>query len=155
MKKVIFLSVLIAILHLGCGIVEPRTRCANFVFQTVIFDSILYKDLTGDTINTIVKYHKDSIKYKIISNNLNIDWTKPIISKYSNNFNVFSSLPYSLNNISDDEKLFLIYYFNELESDTVSVEIKNSTSLYFFYNSHLILQTGTDKGCEDLFYLKK
>ncbi len=132
---------------------DPPLPCSSFVISTVFLDSIFSNDITGDSISFPVRFIKDSIKYRIISENINIDVSSPIINSYI--INKYATKPINLKNISKSEKIFIYYYLSSTISDTLSIEIKDKTNFKIYNKGKLLSQFITFKKCDELVQIKR
>lgn len=151
MKIIPSLIIILAVFSFSCEKGDPPIPCNSFTIRSIFIDSISYSDITGDTINTIVKYIKDSIKYEVISTNINIGLSSPIISKETSN--IYSTGLINLSNISNGEDIYLIFHLDPITNDTITINIKNKVELSI-YNKQKLLSYSIQQ-CNKLVYIKR
>ena len=108
MKIISFLITSIAVFSFSCEKGDPPIPCNNFIIRSIFIDSISNSDITGDTLNSKVRYIKDSIKYEVFSTNINIGLSSPIITKEISN--IYSTRTIDLSNVSNNEDVYLIFH---------------------------------------------
>lgn len=117
--------------------------CPFFKIEAEFIDSITGMDITGDSINLpTIRYNKDSIRYKIVSEEDSTDYLFPIVTKGSRSneytFNGF-------NNNKNTNKYNMIIYYNENELDSLFITISKEGVIEIFHTENLKIRTGTPR----------
>lgn len=155
MKTYRILYTIFTVFIISCNI-DPieQVYCRNFKLEAEFIDSITGMDITGDSINLpTIRYDKDSIRYKIVSEEDSSDFLVPTITKGTN------FLVYTFNgfNISKNTNAYtMIMYYNENESDSLFITISKSGEIEIFHTENLKLTTITPRTqCSSFLIIRK
>jgi len=114
----------------------------------------VYRDVTGDSLNPIIKFHKDSIRYKIEGRNINTGILIPSVIDTLNK-NSFSTEEFNVQSFQTTDVISVIYYLNSTTSDTLTLTTNQQRSIYKVYNKQKnITQFGGDF-CSGLIYVMR
>ena len=81
LKFIIYFTIS-SILIIGCGSKPDKTICNEFFLKTNFIDSMSGNDLTGDSVYlSLTRYHKDSIRYAVLSEFDTTDLLEPVVKK--------------------------------------------------------------------------
>ncbi len=144
MNKFFLACILIlSLIAIRCSIVDPFFPCTAIRIQTSFIDSV-YRDVTGDSLNPIIKFHKDSIRYKIEGRNINTGILIPSIIDTLNR-NSFSTEEFNVQSFKTTDVISVIYYLNSTTSDTLTLTTDQERSIYkVYYKQKNIEQFGGD-----------
>ncbi len=147
--KAIFLPFVACLLMIvGCGDDPDHIPvCRNFRLKAIFKNSI--GDVTGDAISGNVQFLKDSIKYEVVSSVVTVPVTSTIASH--DVVNIFTTQPFDLSGISDNETILVIYHLNASVSDTLRMDISERSNFSLYNKNNPVDFTGGD--CELSLYI--
>lgn len=131
----------------SCYVVDPPQSCSHFNI-TVSFISPIGVDLTGDSTK---RYNRDSIQYYIQSTFDTTILANPTISKI-NSFNEYT-ITYNHGNAYGHYNL--IFILNEVENDTININVLDGTHIEYFYKNSLIKKESGECGSLDYSIVKQ
>ncbi len=154
MNKFFLACILIlSLITTRCYVVDPFFPCTTIRIHTSFIDS-MYRDITGDSLNSIIKFHKDSIRYKIEGRNINTGILIPSVIDTLNK-NSFSTEEFNVQSFQTTDVISVIYYLNSTTSDTLTLTTNQQRSIYKVYNKQKnITQFGGDF-CSGLIYVMR
>lgn len=143
MKVYRILYIIIPVFIISCNSGGHLDFCPTYKLQSAFTDTITGFDITGDSINLpTIRYNKDSIRYKIVSEEDSTEYLFPIVTKgswsYEYTFNGF-------NVNKNTNRYTMIIYYNENELDSLFITIPKEGVVEIFHTENLKLRTGTPR----------
>ena len=152
-NRILYVIFIIFIISCNSG-GHPDIFCPFFTLQSAFKDSITGMDITGDSINLpTIRYNKDSIRYKIVSEEDSSEYLFPIVTKGSWS-NEYTFNGFNINN--NTNRYTMIIYYNENELDSLFITISKEGVIEIFPTENLKLTTLTPRNeCSSFLIIRK